>query len=594
MGALIATIAAHAILGVALAAVVWLAGVPLALRLPGRHLANAYAGGLLVVLAMAFASLLSVLLLPVAVAAVGALVWSGLRALDRERIDRSTTALLAALPGTLGFALALGLFQHGPTSSRDSNAFGDLVFYVAELTSAARSVVPFRDLSLYGFDHTYVQSAPALIGGVLDRAPGFDAFAFYTATLPSFFFAALAIGAGPIRRPLLAAGLVAGALAYPTWLSESPPVALAAPVAFSFCSFAGAPALSTAALAAAVLVLTKGIGIVPLGALVGVAAATGTLPRASRAMAVALGALAVAAIALVSSAEWLTELLALEFLPRDALDGLWDQLDSRSTQALAPALLVAGHLLLVVGTARLRELQLLAAVIAGVAASWFVGGHASDVALLLAVLLLALELRRLEPDRTTERLLVAAAACLLVGAWFREVAGVGTAAVLLTLAVLALAGGFAVSGTRSLALVAAATLAAGAAAGFLRLDPASPPLTRDHAALVREVADRVPSDGLVYTSLTGERITSDEGWNYYSAVSGRQQYVAGWANSKLRVRPEDRERRLALNRRVLRTGTPIVPGRPAYAVIRRDEQPPPGSRRLYVNRLFALYELRVP
>ncbi len=31
-------------------------------------------------------------------------------------------------------------------------------------------LLPFRDLSLVGFDHTYVQSAPALIGAALERA----------------------------------------------------------------------------------------------------------------------------------------------------------------------------------------------------------------------------------------------------------------------------------------------------------------------------------------------------------------------------------------------------------------------------------------
>ena len=161
---------------------------------------------------------------------------------ERDVRARSGRSLAAALPGTLGFAVALGLFQHGPDESRGSNAFGDLVFYVAELQSAARSVLPFRDLSLAGFDHTYVQSAPAFVGAALSVLPGFDPFLFFASTLPACLFASIAIGVGTIERrggaAALAAVLTLGAFAYPTWLSESPPVTLAAAVAFSFWAFA--------------------------------------------------------------------------------------------------------------------------------------------------------------------------------------------------------------------------------------------------------------------------------------------------------------------------------------------------------------------
>ena len=112
----------------------------------------------------------------------------------------------------------------------------------------------------------------------------------------------------------------------------------------------------------------------------------------------------------------------------------------------------------------------------------------------------------------------------------------------------------------------------------MRLDPAAPPLTSEHAELAERVSE-LPADALVFTSLTGARITSDEGWNYYSAVSGRQHYVAGWANSELRVRPNERRERLRLNRLAL-GGNPgpaladagIASDRPLYAVLRAGEQ----------------------
>ncbi len=232
---------------------------------------------------------------------------------------------------------------------------------------------------------------------------------------------------------------------------------------------------------------------------------------------------------------------------------------------------------------------------------WFVGGHSADVALVVAVVFVALELRRQELARSTQVLFWAAAGCLVTAAWVREVAGLGTSAVLLALGVLALWGSLAAVRSPRLAAIAAATLAVAAAGGFLRLDPASPPLTPADASLSRAVEELVPADGLVFTTSTGPHITSDEGWNYYSAVSARQHYIAGWANSELRVRPRELEERLRLNRLAL-AGEPgpavtearIPADRPLYAVLRTGGQSPPGARRVYANDRFALYELRAP
>jgi hypothetical protein len=149
-------------------------------------------------------------------------------------------------------------------------------------------------------------------------------------------------------------------------------------------------------------------------------------------------------------------------------------------------------------------------------------------------------------------------------------------------------------------VLAPAALAVALAAGFLRLDPTKPPLTSEHAELSERVSE-LPPNAVVFTSLTGERITSDEGWNYYSAVSGRQHYIAGWADSELRVLPQERTTRVRLNRLALR-GDPepalaeagISLDRPLYAVLRAAQPAPQGARRLYANSRFALYELRAP
>ena len=593
----------HALLGVALAVLTWLVGAVPAARLPGRRLENGYAAGLILVTAAAFAVLLA---WPVAVVAAPVLAyaaWRGLAAVPADAAVRARRAVVGVLPGAVAFGVALGLFQHGPDDERGSNAFGDLVFYVAELTSAAQSVLPFRDLSVAGLEHTYVQSAPAFVGGALEWLPGFDPFLFFAATLPAFLWVALALGAaadGPAQGSVVAAAALAvGASAYPTWLSESPPVTLAAPVVFSFAAFLAVPGVATVVLAAAALVLTKGIAILPLLAL-----ASPRDVRTRRSAILAGAAVAAAAVVGVLAAGWLTELLTLDFLPADAVDGLRSQLDARDTQQLAPALLVAGHVLLVAGTARLGNTPMLAAVVAGVAASWLIGGHATDVAVLLPALLVALELRRAPVERVAGLLLRGAAFVLVGAAFVRDVAGLGTAATLLALAIVALVGGLGdPAPARALRLAAASALvvAIAAVAGFLRLDPAAPPLTSDDANIAEQVRDLVPEDALVFTSRTGPAITTDGGWNYASALSGRRHYVAGWANSRLRVDDDARARRLALNRRALDGETAeavadagVDGSTRLFAVLRRSEPAPRGARRLYANGSYALYELQAP
>ena len=587
---LLLAIVVHALLGIALAVVTWLAGASIALRLPGARLENAYVAGLLLVGAAAFGAALSAWLVPLALGTLAVATWLGLRECPDATRARAGRSLALALPGTFAFAVALGAFQHGPSDTRGSNAFGDLVFYVAELTSAAQSVAPFRDLSVAELEHTYLQSAPAIVGGALAALPGFDAFLFFATTLPAFLFAALAIGLGVVgARPTFVLVLLGvGAFAYPTWLSESAPATLAAPVVFSLLALAAAPTLATVALAAAGLVATKGFGLV---ALAGVALAA--LSRRAAAAVVLIGA-GVVGGALWAS--WLTELVTLEFLPADALRGLEAQLDARSTQELAPALLVAGHVLLLVAAVRVGNAPLTAVVAAAVTAAWLVGGHGPDAAVLLAILFVAVELPRTHVDRTTTLVAIAAGALLVAAAWFREVAGVGTGAVLLALAAIA----FARLRPIVLAPAAAVVVLLGATGGALRLDPSSPPLTSEHHELWTRVGELVPRDGLVFTSLTGEEIEAEAGWNYFSAISGRQHYVAGWANSELRVRSDERERRLGLNTRALAgdAGPALIDvggrARPLFAVLRRSEPHPPGSRRMFANARFALFELTRP
>ena len=113
----------------------------------------------------------------------------------------------------------------------------------------------------------------------------------------------------------------------------------------------------------------------------------------------------------------------------------------------------------------------------------------------------------------------------------------------------------------------------------------------------RQVRHHAPDDGLVFTSQTGGGPGAYEGWNYYPAVGERQVYLAGWTNSPLSARRHELLRRIELNHEVLdgRRRPSSVPGARRFsryfAVVGRADRHPRHFCRLYVNRLFALYEI---
>ena len=70
----------------------------------------------------------------------------------------------------------------------------------------------------------------------------------------------------------------------------------------------------------------------------------------------------------------------------------------------------------------------------------------------------------------------------------------------------------------------------------------------------------------------------DEGWNNYPSIAGRQLYLAGWYDGQLIAHPDERNRRLALNRAVLvgssapRRSTSHERTARYYAVLRRRRE----------------------
>jgi hypothetical protein len=605
MGALTLAILLHGLLGSALACVVFAVGLGCVGRLPRGEL-FAYPPGLLLAGLAAFLVLVRPWLAPIA--ALVLVVPLGLLARDRARVAAAVGVAArpvarSLVPG-LGLALVLGRLNHGPTETLDSSAYGDMLFYAAKLVSATESIFPFRDLTVAGEQHVFVETSWVFLGAALSDLPGFDPVLFQACAAPAFLVTAIAIGAGLLlgraarATSLALAGLLAvGVVAYPSWIAESPPVALAVPLGFALYGLLREPlpeawfvVIGTAI--AVDLYLTKGFGLIPFAVVVTAVVFRDHRSRfAVYAVAGAVAAVAGAVVFALNSA-WLLELVRLKFLPADAAEALWSQLDTRSTQEAAPAAIVAGHVLLVAALARARALLPLAVLLASMAGSWLVGGHGFDITIGLSVLVAAQHFAKRPDELRHEWLLVAGAAVALVlAAWFRDIAGARAGLVLVALFAAALGLAFApearaaVFGTVCAVLVA---FALGLGDRRTTLDP-------DAYAVWNRVREVVPADGLVFTSLTGDVITGDQGWNYYPGLAGRQVYLAGWSNSPLLVDDDERRRRLLLNRRVLAgTADPqtVDTGeehRSAFAVLRATERAPDSFGPLYRNDEFALY-----
>src|SRR5918995_3551227 len=473
--ALLPEIVLHALLGIALALLVYAVGGGW-VRLARRDEAFAYPAGVLAVVAAAWLFLVTPWFAPVSLALLVPLLWSRL----------AMRSLAQASPFAFGLGVALGVLWHGPTAEEDSHAYGDLLFYAAKLVSAREGVLPLRDLLVEDTGSTYLEAGWTFVGGALG---GVDPVLFHAAAAPAFLVAAIALGARATGIRLAAgtaaalAPLAVAVIAYPTWITESAPVAFALPLAFGIDAVLrrrmplGELAFGAATLAAA-FVLTKGFGLVPLA----VAAAIALFAhhrdelhaRTLLRYAVPAALVGVATVVyFATTSSWLADVLGAKFLPATAVEGIADQFDHRDTQALAPALLVAGQLLLGV-------------------------------------------------------VLAASVVC-------RDISGIRTGAMLALLlgggVLAALSVPRVAAGVAAVSAVGVATLALSISQGALTLT------TEDHDVW-REVRERVPRDGLVFTSETGPEITGDQGWNYYPGVAGRAVYLAGWSSSPLLVDAE--------------------------------------------------------
>ena len=543
--------------------------------------------------------------------------------------------------------VVLGLIWHGPTSELDSRLYGDMLFYLNKVVSASISLAPFHDLLAEGQRIIYAEGAPSFMGAAF----GFDPILFHTTTLPVFFVVSmvlgfrLLVGRWTTESAIAAAALTVVAVAYPTFLVESPPMTMALPLAFpAYRLWADELSLRHATLLAVAIGLslfwTKALGMVALGVVMLVAAYRRFGNRAVVFWTAFGVAAAAVAVGLFLTADWYADLVKTRFFPEEAARGALDQLDRRDTQAAAPAFILVGQLLLLAFLVRARLFVFAGAYGASIIAAWFVGGYGFDVALGLGALLAAIAIadRPIAPGA----LGWAAIATLLVSAWTRDIQGVQTGLLLISLlagsvfvalapvsaialgsalaaalALLALAGAAflgvaalaatvlaAALGGRRAATVAVAVVAAGALAvaavraDRLALGEQQVTLTPADYEIWQEVHERVPPDGLVFTSLTGPERNGNEGWNNYPAIARTPDLPRGLDRREARREPR-RAGAAARDQQTRRS--PVTSTRPSYDSAGRStgttrcfaatEDAPDSFRALYENDGYRLYRI---
>lgn len=432
----------------------WAAGFGLVLRATRSNVVPASALALGYALGLCVAALVAVLFLVNPILGVIALVLPtvGIVRLLRARwvfpsLGPAVGSALIAAPFVTVFAVLLGLYYHGPTAARNSSAFGDGLFYIAKLESAKISIHPYNDLLVSGQHFTLAEGAPTFLGAAASWLPRFDPFLFHAVTLPVMFGLAMAAGIGslalaaerwpprPDRWVLALATIGAAALVYPSWLVESPPVALAAPLAFAIFWLARSPFTISvfviqAGLIAVALALTKFLGLVFVAGIVLARVCMRNLRwdvRRSRSVATVVVALALGgasiAVMAVDSGGFFVLLRHVRVLPFDYVRNLSAQVHTGLHIPWGIAML-AGTLLVLAALLRSREVVLAAAFAIALAESWIEVGVV-DISGVMFGLLAAVFVYLLDPRefRRQRVLLAVAAACLFFASLGQEFTG---------------------------------------------------------------------------------------------------------------------------------------------------------------------------
>lgn len=640
--ALASAILGHALLGLCMAAAIWLPGMGVAVLIAGRAapLGLTLALGFPAGLVLAGASAALVLVVPGGAAIAGLLLPACAVALLRWRLPREERATLwrtalAASGLALALAIAFGMAWRGPEAGSPSTLSGDMNYFTGLMVNLATSPFPFRNLGNEGEHVLHVGTLFFLLGATAFRLFGIDPSLFLSASGGAFHAISLVlaiVGFLKVRGARLdrlgVCLIVAGAVAagrYPSWIPESPSVNFAVPLGLSILSLAIAregvlvsrvAALAVAFLATVVSKVAAGL----VFTLIALAGAVGDLRRLSRRALLVLGILSLplGALGLALLAIFGPGMVKAFGLGPESIDNLlrwqmpWTQAWPYVARDLSPLVMIAA---LIGPLPLLFTAAIAAALVTGTLVKAFLGIN-FVIGLLVAALLLAVAA---PSHRLARRLGLLSVLLCLPAMLLTDPAGLETTVPLAwaiaisgcaLLACLAAAPQRPASGRLAEALTTAAiavpvaalvTLAAFASGAYrpLPAQHGSPsPITASVADIWRAVRETTPADALIFTDQTGDEPTLLGGWNTFSATGGRQVFLSNYYQSgELRTDTERRDAKLTINRRVL--AGELAPGQAGlrrsygsyFAVVAGSTPMPANFRLQFRNADWALYRI---
>ncbi len=644
-GAHASSVLVHALLGLLVAAGIWLSGMGAAVLALRSRLFLREEPSAAAVLALGFpfgaiiVGLASILLLTVPagrVLAAACVLAPALALLHWRPEPGGRRAIFRVAGQTAGFAFALaivfGMTWRGPVLGSPSTLSGDMNFFAATIVNLSLSPFPLRNLGNEGEFFVHIGSLVLLVGAALHRIFAIDPSLFLSAGLGAFYTMSVGLAVAGFLRvrngPLdgVGVGLVAlGAIAagrYPSWITESPSVALAVPFGISILTMAvmpGGPAVNRILplLIAFPATITSKVaaGLVFCGfAASGIVGGFRRLPRSVLVVLGFLGlGLAALGAALVAKF-WAFMVTAQGIGPESrAMVMRWNAPWSAVwPYALRDLAVLPLALCLLRSQPWALAAALGAALLLGIVLNTFL-----MINFVVALLAAALLMGTAQPigGRVRKIALIAIAMCvpamlftdpagLETGVPFVWVVALGGTAVSACLARPSVGGPPTVTTYVSAAASAAALIALTAfAAGTYRPLPVTHstlgPITSEAADIWREVRERTPQDALIFTDQTSAEPTLLGGWNTFSANGGRQVFLSNYyQSSELRNDPARRDAKLDQNRRVLSgalspDGLSLSRSYSSYFAVTSNAAPPPPMFRLIVkNAAWSLYEIK--
>jgi hypothetical protein len=546
----------------------------------------------------------------------------------------------------IAFSAHYGLLWRLPSEIPNGTLdLGDLAFFTGAYHSLKLGIIPFAELAIEGENFHPFNQTPQLLALGFDALPHFEISLFLTTSIAIFFFLSIAYSTRNLlryRQQVVGFGinrglgcvlvlLLCASVRYPSWLVETPPYALAVPMALSLIYLIdrGRERLAFLIIALPLTVITFTVTKVMVMPVIGCYAFCVLCHRAwTDKSKLTLVGIVIGGVLAATLSTILVATFWHNFISFASDANFWPTSIRRLQHHMAngtPFLKSAGKVLFLIamdigvlfllGAAlRLRDFAPVTSIALGAilyyAYSYLFWPTApSCFVLMFAWLLLA---RR--QFTFTDMLLLAISGILVIFSFFgRDVGGwpialvwalpLGAMLVLLEHSEQAIAtlpkSAWRLDISWQLAFTVACLLSAAAHAdGALRLGrvdrPAVAPEIYDLWAKVRELT---PPDALIFTDQTGDNEDRLGGWNDLAMMAERQFYISSSSTSYLRGDVAARVKRLASNEAILQ-GT-VPPGTLTlrrsygsyYAAVSASRQIPSSFQQVYTNGSFSIYRM---